>query len=794
MHSSGISWRYYLLLLVPAIWVSLVGCNASTGSRKTVKFEVVLAKNLSSGNVFLSGNNKILGNWEAAAVKMDRQSDSVWTKSISFKEGEKLEFKVTPGNWKAEAANADGWIFDNILLTVNNDTTVRIYVENWKNNLYFRNIKPFYLYGKDRSIKLINNWKYHEGDNLNWGSENVSDTLWETVSSDLLVENLPKAGWNNVGWFRTHFHVDSTLWNRTIAFSMYELGASEIYYDGKLIYSFGKIGNSESDFTPSAKSIWQEIKLDAKPDQIIAVRYANYNWKTESELGYSPGFAILLMNLNSAFNTMNDVRSNTIHQMVFTLIPLILFSLHFFLFIFFRKQKQNLYYAVCLLGFAGLTYFNYEQNVIADSGIIIFFSKLNGLSGAVAIFFGLLTLYQINYNKLPKRWIVPLLLFLAMSFAGFFNISPNTISTAIYFFFGLTVIEGIVAAFSKRTINYKGNWIILMGFVVMNIFIILQLLIDFSFVSDFFGINQVYVYGMLGLVISMSLYLSYNFAYVNKDLESQLNKVKVLSEKAIEQERIAAGLEVERRLIEAENLRKTNELNSARDLQLSLLPKQLPLTDDLDIACFMKTATEVGGDYYDFHVSEDNTLTAVIGDATGHGLKAGNMVILAKGLFNTLAHEPDLLNIMNSFNRAIKQMNLYMLTMCMSLIRIRNNQIEYSSAGMPPLHIYRKSTGKIEQLLLKGMPLGAFYDFPYKKMTTDICKDDVLLIMSDGLTELFNAQNETYGMDKVIESLRLSAEKSAEEIIKHIFNDSSSWSGDTRLADDLTILVIKIKE
>jgi serine phosphatase RsbU (regulator of sigma subunit) len=293
----------------------------------------------------------------------------------------------------------------------------------------------------------------------------------------------------------------------------------------------------------------------------------------------------------------------------------------------------------------------------------------------------------------------------------------------------------------------------------MNIFIILQLLIDFSFIDNFFGTNQIYVFGMLGLVISMSLYLSYNFACVNKDLESQLVKVKVLSEKAIEQEHIAAGLEIERRLIEAENLRKTNELNSARDLQLSLLPKQVPLLDNLDNACFMQTATEVGGDYYDFHVSEDNTITAVIGDATGHGLKAGNMVILAKGLFNTLANESDLLHIMNTFNRAIKQMNLHMLTMCMSLIRIKGNNIEYSSAGMPPLHIYRKSTGKIEQLLLKGMPLGAFYDFPYNKISTDIYKGDVILIMSDGLTELFNAQKETYGMEKVIVSFRTSADK-----------------------------------
>ena len=793
MHNYKINWVYYLIVLFSA-GLCCAGCNSSTGTLKTIKFKVVLANNISADNVYLSGNNKTLGNWDANAVRMDKQSDSVWTKSLSFEEGLNLEFKITRGTWKSEAANADGWIFDNKKLTVKNDTIVSIFVENWKNSLYFRKVKPDYIIGDDKSIQLINNWKYHKGDNLNWGGGNINDSLWETVSSDLGIENMPKTGWENVGWFRTHLLVDSTLWNRTIALSMNQLGASEVYYNGKLIYSYGKVGHSESDFKPSSRSFWQEVKLDTRADHVFAVRYANYNRKTQSDLGYSPGFNIIITNLNSAFYTsVNEMRSSSIHQMVFTLIPLILSFLHLFLFVFFRKQKQNLYYAFCLLGFAGLTFFNYERFIVADPGILILLTRLNVQSGAVAIFFGLLTLMQVNYNGLPKRWLMYLGVFIAIIIAGFFNISPKITSGMIYTFFAFTLIEGIFAAFSKRTVNNKGNWLILGGFVVMNVFIILQLLIDFTVINNFFGTNQIYVYGMLGLVISMSLYLSYNFAYVNKDLESQLDKVKLLSEKAIEQERIAAGLEIERRLMEAENLRKTNELNSARDLQLSLLPKHVPELDYLDIACFMKTATEVGGDYYDFHVSDDNTITGVIGDATGHGLKAGNMVILAKGLFNTLVHEPDLLHIMNSFNHSIKQMNLHMLTMCMSLIRIKNNKIEYSSAGMPPLHIYRKNTGKVEQLLLKGMPLGAFYDFPYKKIEAEICKGDVILIMSDGLTEMFNNQNETYGMEKVVETFRNSAERPAEGIIQHIFDESKSWAGEARLADDLTILVLKIK-
>jgi serine phosphatase RsbU (regulator of sigma subunit) len=377
--------------------------------------------------------------------------------------------------------------------------------------------------------------------------------------------------------------------------------------------------------------------------------------------------------------------------------------------------------------------------------------------------------------------------------SGFLNIPPRITSMFIYFSFTVTLAEGIIASIKTKDVSKKGAWIIFSGFIVMSISIVLQIFVDFVLENGFWGINQIYVYGMIGFIISMSLYLSYNFAYINKDLEWQLDKVKVLSKKTIEQERIAASLEIERRVMEAENLRKTKELDSARELQLSLLPKEVPQLKDFEISCYIKTASEVGGDYYDFHATDDNTLTVIVGDATGHGLKASNMVILAKGLFNTLVHEQNLISIMDTFNRSIKQMNLHMLTMCMSLIRVRENKIEYSSAGMPPMLIYRNNTGEIEQFLLKGMPLGAFYDFPYKSLSTDISKGDVILLMSDGLVELFNRQKDIYGLENVIKSFKDSAKSPVEETIAHICKESTLWSGDAQLKDDITILAVKKK-
>ena len=101
--------------------------------------------------------------------------------------------------------------------------------------------------------------------------------------------------------------------------------------------------------------------------------------------------------------------------------------------------------------------------------------------------------------------------------------------------------------------------------------------------------------------------------------------------------------ELRAQLAETENERKTKELEEARQLQLSMLPKDLPQLPNIDIAVYMKTATEVGGDYYDFNVAMDGTLTIVLGDATGHGMRAGTMVTSAKTLFNSYAANPDII-------------------------------------------------------------------------------------------------------------------------------------------------------
>jgi serine phosphatase RsbU (regulator of sigma subunit) len=286
--------------------------------------------------------------------------------------------------------------------------------------------------------------------------------------------------------------------------------------------------------------------------------------------------------------------------------------------------------------------------------------------------------------------------------------------------------------------------------------------------------------------MTMSIYLARSIATTNKNLQKQLIAVKELSQKELEQKLRAQKAE-------AENERKTKELEEARQLQLSMLPKELPVIPNLDIAVYMKTATEVGGDYYDFHVGMDGTLTVVIGDATGHGLKAGTMVTTAKSLFSSHGADDDIIKTFHEFTRVIKNMRMHLMSMCLSIIKISGSKLKISAAGMPPALLYRKAENKVEELIIKGMPLGAFTDFPYKLHETTLQKGDTLFLQSDGLPELFDKDMNMFGYENVTRVFGEVADRSPEEIIEHMNKTGSDWIGNSEPDDDVTFVIIKVK-
>src|SRR5690606_30071020 len=217
------------------------------------------------------------------------------------------------------------------------------------------------------------------------------------------------------------------------------------------------------------------------------------------------------------------------------------------------------------------------------------------------------------------------------------------------------------------------------------------------------------------------------------------------------------------------------ELEAARRLQLSMLPQTIPAPPHLDVAAYMQTATEVGGDYYDFHLSEHGAFTIAVGDATGHGTAAGIMAAAVKSLFTAMAATADLRQIFHQCTRIIKPMRLGSIFMALVLARIDGRRLVASSAGMPYPLVYRRATGTVEALVLKGMPLGLVSDFPYGLVEVMLEPGDVLLLMSDGLTERFNERREQFTEDQVRAQFAAAAGGTAEDVICALVEAGERW-------------------
>jgi len=261
-----------------------------------------------------------------------------------------------------------------------------------------------------------------------------------------------------------------------------------------------------------------------------------------------------------------------------------------------------------------------------------------------------------------------------------------------------------------------------------------------------------------------------------------------------ESELHAKAVEAEKRALEAENERQTKELEDARKLQLSMLPKEVPHLPEYDIAVFMKTATEVGGDYYDFSVGQDNALNIAFGDATGHGMQAGTIVTLMKGLFVSDASRFDILSFFSRCSMAIKEIRLARLFMAFTLVRLKGNSLSFSSAGMPPVYLYRKSNGTVEEIMLKGMPLGAMKNFPYVLHETKLERGDAVLLLTDGLPEQKNPAGEMFDYAKVQNMFAEIGTAQPNDIITYLVKAGESWMNGSIQDDDITLLVVKVKE
>jgi len=169
------------------------------------------------------------------------------------------------------------------------------------------------------------------------------------------------------------------------------------------------------------------------------------------------------------------------------------------------------------------------------------------------------------------------------------------------------------------------------------------------------------------------------------------------------------------------------------------------------------------------------------------------MVSIIKSLFITHAGQADIPAFFEKVSRTIKQMRLGNLYMALMLVQIKDGNLIASSAGMPPLYIYRSATESVEEFVIKGMPLGAFDSFPYQTIEKELAPGDTVLLMSDGLPELFNDKDEMLDYPRVQDIFKEVAEKPPTQIVPHLFAAGDKWRNARPQDDDITLVVLEAK-
>ncbi|NOT60310.1 MAG: SpoIIE family protein phosphatase, partial [Acidobacteria bacterium] len=606
-------------------------------------------------------------------------------------------------------------------------------------------------------------WKYLPAslanDDPRFADPQFDDRAWETLSGTAItLDSIPKSGWRGLGWFRLRLQVDPALANQSLALVMVHYGASEIYLDGKLVQRFGTVGATpEAEVVYNPNTLPANIALDARGEHVLAVRHScmemrdmSVGWgkwivrqsarpvvsayanRTNS---YGAGFGVSLVEAGQARDDYVTRRaSGGLYLLNFGLL-LAIGLLHLLLFWFYPSQRANLFFGLfaCASAASNIVYYRWSLSHQSATGILLQNGTNNTLT-LLALGTLLAFMYTAFAERIPKwfwGWVTAAALYIPLNsiFVGLAETRHWYLYIqALTWFAVIEVARGMSKPIKNRG---PGAWIVGAGMLVYTLYITLVLLIlvrRLSGTGFSITIRSVVVIFLTGAV---SIFLARQFARTNLHLEAQLVQVKQLSAAALEHEKV-----------KAENDRRAAELEEARQLQLSMLPKKLPNLPHLDIAAYMKTASEVGGDYYDFHLGEDGTLTIAVGDATGHGLKAGTMVTATKSLFDTLAYHPDLPHIFERLSRTLKRMNLRGLFMAMTMVKLKGRQLSVCIAGMPPVLIYRAATNEVEELVLKAVPLGSLTRYQYRQEELTLATNDVVLLMSDGLPERFNAQGE----------------------------------------------------
>lgn len=252
--------------------------------------------------------------------------------------------------------------------------------------------------------------------------------------------------------------------------------------------------------------------------------------------------------------------------------------------------------------------------------------------------------------------------------------------------------------------------------------------------------------------------------------------------------------------VTAEKERIGAEMNVAKHIQSSMLPCIFPPFPDrkeFDIYATMTPAKEVGGDFYDFFLVDDNHLAMVIADVSGKGVPAALFMMISKTLLKSEAQagsSPK--EVLEKVNNQLCENNKaeMFVTVWMGILEISTGKISCANAG----HEYpavKRADGSFALLRDKhGFVLAGMEGMRYKEYEIELGKGDSIFVYTDGVTEATNEKNELYGTDRLVQALNRRGKAGCSELISFVHKDIEEFVGEAPQFDDITMLCLTMKD
>lgn len=246
--------------------------------------------------------------------------------------------------------------------------------------------------------------------------------------------------------------------------------------------------------------------------------------------------------------------------------------------------------------------------------------------------------------------------------------------------------------------------------------------------------------------------------------------------------------------ITAEKERISTELSLATQIQYAMLPHifpPYPERHEFDIYATMEPAREVGGDFYDFFLIDENHLCMVMADVSGKGIPAALFMMISKTILQSCAMLGiSVSEILEKTNEAIcsnNQVEMF-VTVWLGVLEISTGTLTAANAGHE-YPVIKRAGGKFEILKDKhGFVVGGLEGSKYKEYQIHLAPGDKLFVYTDGVPEATDANEDMFGIERMLSALNKDPEASPEQILKNVRSAVSAFVKDAEQFDDLTML------